>query len=316
MEVWLNKLRHVRKFLRGWAKNRLLGIIDFLDVKAETNILTLSEKTVLKKANEDLNKLRREEESKWAQRAKVKHIQEGGNNTRYFHLIANGKHRKKKIFQLEQQEGTIVGEDNLQVYITEFYKKLFGAPVPNNISLAEEEVQDIPQISDIENDILISQFSEEEVHDALFQMERNKAPGPDGFPAEFYQKCWDIIKDDLMALFNQFSSGDLPLYKLNFGVITLLPKKEDAVQIQQYRPICLLNVCFKIFTKVGTNRISGIAPRVIKPTQSAFMPGRNILEGVVILHETIHELHNKKMDRVLFKIAFEKAYDKVKWPFL
>jgi hypothetical protein len=142
---------------------------------------------------------------------------------------------------------------------------------------------------------LTAQFSEDEVHEALFQMERNKAPGPDGFPAEFYQKCWVIIKDDLMALFNQFSSGDLPLYKLNFGVITLLPKKEDAVQIQQYRPICLLNVCFKKFTKVGTNRITGIAPRVIKPKQSAFMPGRNILEGVVILHETIHELHSKKL---------------------
>jgi hypothetical protein len=70
------------------------------------------------------------------------------------------------------------------------------------------------------------------------------------------------------------------------------------------------------FTKVGTNRITGISPRVIKPTQLAFMPGRNILEGVVILHETIHELRSKKMDGVLFKIDFEKAYDKVKWPFL
>jgi hypothetical protein len=56
----------------------------------------------------------------------------------------------------------------------------------------------------------------------------------------------------------------------------------------------------------------GIAPRVIKPTQSAFMPDRNILEGVVILHEIIHELHNKKIYGVLFKIDFEKAYDKVK----
>ena len=119
-----------------------------------------------------------------------------------------------------------------------------------------------------------------------------------------------------MTLFDQLSNGDLPLYKLNFGVITLLPKKEDTMQIQQYRPICLLNVCFKIFTKVGTNRITGIAPKVIRPTQSAFMPGRNILEGVVILHETIHELHSKKMDGVLFKIDFEKAYDKVKWSFL
>ena len=46
------------------------------------------------------------------------------------------------------------------------------------------------------------------------------------------------------------------------------------------------------------------------------MPGRHILEGVVVLHETIHELHRKKMDGVIFKIDFEKAYDKVKWPFL
>ena len=59
-----------------------------------------------------------------------------------------------------------------------------------------------------------------------------------------------------------------------------------------------------------------VAHRVVRPTQSAFMPGRNILEGVVVLHETIHELHMKKMDGVLFKIDFEKAYDKVKWSFL
>jgi hypothetical protein len=175
-------------------------------------------------------------------------------------LIANGKHqKKKKKIQLEQQEGTIVGEDNLKVYITEFYKKLFGAPASNNISLIEEEVHDIPQISDVENDILTTPFSEEKVYEAISQMEHNKAPGLDGFPAEFYQKIWVVIKDELMALFNQFSIGDLPLYKPNFGVIALLPKKEDAVQVHQYGPICLLNVCFKIFTQAGTNHIAGIA---------------------------------------------------------
>ena len=152
--------------------------------------------------------------------------------------------------------------------------------------------------------------------EAISQMETNKAPVPDGFPAEFYKTFWNVIKNDLMAMFVQFQEGSLPLYKLNFGVITLLPKKENAVQILQYRPICLLNVSFKIFTKVGTNRITEIAHKVIRPTQSAFMPGRHILEGVVILHETIHELQRKKMDGVLFKIDFKKAYDKVKWPFL
>jgi hypothetical protein len=119
-----------------------------------------------------------------------------------------------------------------------------------------------------------------------------------------------------MALFSELHTGNLSLYKLNYGIITLLPKKDNAVQIQQYRPICLLNVSFKVFTKVGTNRVTEIASKVIKPTQTAFMPGRHILEGVVILHETIHEIHSKKMDGVLFKIDFEKAYDKVKWSFL
>jgi hypothetical protein len=65
-----------------------------------------------------------------------------------------------------------------------------------------------------------------------------------------------------------------------------------------------------------TNGVTSIAQKVIRPSQSAFIPGKNILEGVVVLHETSHELHSKKMDGVLFKIDFEKAYDKVKWSFL
>ena len=125
-------------------------------------------------------------------------------------------------------------------------------------------------------------------------MEHNKAPGPDDFPAEFYQTFWDTTKGDLMAMFSEFHKGELPLYNLNFGTIILLPKCKEAIKIQQYRPICLLNVSFKIFTKVATNRISVVAQKVISPTQTAFLPGRNIMEGVVVLHETIHELHRKK----------------------
>jgi len=94
-----------------------------------------------------------------------------------------------------------------------------------------------------------------------------------------------------MALFMEFHEGTLPLNSLNFGTIILLPKKKDAKAIQQYRPICLLNVSFKIFTKVATNRLSTVAQKIIRPTQTAFLPGRNIMEGAVILHEMIHELH-------------------------
>ena len=117
-------------------------------------------------------------------------------------------------------------------------------------------------------------------------------------------------------MFHDLHKGDLPLFSLHFGVITLLPKTQEASKIQQYRPICLLNVNFKIFTKVATIRINSVADHIVNPSQTAFMRGRNILEGVVILHETVHELHRKNLSGVIFKIDFEKAYDKVKWNFL
>jgi hypothetical protein len=90
-------------------------------------------------------------------------------------------------------------------------------------------------------------------------MEQNKAPGPDGFPAEFYQNFWDVIKGDLLELFSFLHSGQLELFRLNFGEIILLPKVNEAKRIQQYRPICLLNVSFKIFTKVATIRLNTVA---------------------------------------------------------
>ena len=104
IERWQNKIRHLRQFLRGWAKNvsgeykkkkeKLLLLIDALDIKAETTPLTVAESAAKKEAESCVANLMREEESKWAQRAKVRHVQEGGNNTKYFHLIANGKHQK------------------------------------------------------------------------------------------------------------------------------------------------------------------------------------------------------------------------------
>jgi hypothetical protein len=119
-----------------------------------------------------------------------------------------------------------------------------------------------------------------------------------------------------MAMFRDFHAGDLPIFCLNFGIITLLPKEQEAKKIQQYRPICMLNVSFKIFTKVLANRISSLACRIIRPSQTAFLPGRYILEGVVILHETLHELQRKKQKGLILKLDFEKAYDKVNWTFL
>jgi hypothetical protein len=143
--------------------------------------------------------------------------------------------------------------------------------------MVESQKEDIAQVSDLENEMLIKIFTEEEVKQAIIQMEHNKAPGPNGFPVEFYQVFWEVIKEDLMAIFIEFHEGILLLHSLNFVIITLLPKQKEPRQIQQYIPICLLNVSFKIFTKVMTNRIALVAQKVIRPSQTAFLPGRNIM---------------------------------------
>jgi hypothetical protein len=77
-----------------------------------------------------------------------------------------------------------------------------------------------------------------------------------------------------------------------------------------------VNVSFKIFTKVATNMVTMIAQKTISPPQTAFIPGRNIMEGVIMLHAIIHEMHRKKQNDIIFKIDFEKVYDNISWPFV
>ena len=181
---------------------------------------------------------------------------------------------------------------------------MFGPPEDNHFSL-NNRMDDIPQVSQPENGFLTAPFTKKEIREAIFDMEHNKTPGPDGSLAEFYQYFWEVIKGDLMNMFHDLHSGDLPLFSHNFGVITLLLKTRETNKIQQYRSICLLNVSFKIFTKMATGRINSVADHLTSPTQIAFMRGWNILEGVVVLHETIHELHRKNLSGVIFKIDFE-----------
>jgi hypothetical protein len=186
----------------------------------------------------------------------VKDLLEGYSNTKYFQLIDSGKYRKTRIFQLQYEDKRIKGDKALKEYITSYYKDLFGPPKNTSFSSDESRVDDIVQVSQEENELLVRPFTMEEVREAIFQMKHNKELGPDGFPAEFYQACWEIIKEDLMELFQEFHSGNLPLYNLHFGTNILLPKSREATHIQQYIPICLLNISFKIFTKVAINRIS------------------------------------------------------------
>jgi hypothetical protein len=97
---------------------------------------------------------------------------------------------KLVFFQLEDGESIITCDTQLKDHITSYYKNLFGPSKDSLFSPEESQTEDIPQVSDVENEFLTQPFTHEEVRMAIFQMEHNKTPGPDGFPLEFYQVFW------------------------------------------------------------------------------------------------------------------------------
>jgi hypothetical protein len=105
----------------------------------------------------------REEELKWFQRAKTTKLLKGDSNTMYFHMVANRKRRKTRIFRLEQEDGVVEGKEKLKCYITDYYKKLFGCPDRGRLSLNESSVEDIPHVTGGESEGLVKEFSEKEV---------------------------------------------------------------------------------------------------------------------------------------------------------
>jgi hypothetical protein len=117
-------------------------------------------------------------------------------------------------------------------------------------------------------------------------MEKNKAAGPNGFPIEFYQSCWEIVKDDLVAVFQDFHQHKIDLSRINYGIITLIPKGDDATTIQKYRPICLLQVLFMIFAKALTVRTEVVMSNLINNCQNAFIKGSVTTDGVSLLQES------------------------------
>ena len=94
-----------------------------------------------------------------------------------------------------------MGHENLKAYISNYYKQLFGHPEASTVALDESGFGDIPQLQVDENGILSTPFTEKEVFDAISKMKPNKAPGPDGFPAEFYKKCCILIRMILCLCF-------------------------------------------------------------------------------------------------------------------
>lgn len=144
------------------------------------------------------------------------------------------------------------------------------------------------------NEALLSPIRLPELEKVVFHIKKGKAPGPDGFPIEFYQEFWEIIKFDLLEVVQESHRNKQMLKSLNSTFLTLIPKKDEANKLDQFRPIALYNVVYKIITKLIVERLKPLLGSLISAEQGGFVEGRQILDGVVIAMEAIHSMSASK----------------------
>jgi hypothetical protein len=289
----LKKLKNVKKSLKGWGANLrgadikkkkdISNELKELEGMEELGPLSLSQRDRKIHLQHELLKILEKEESFWRQRSRENWLLQGDSNTAFFHRAANGCKRKRTIFSLRKGDSIIQGDAALLEHATAFYKELFGPVIDTGIRLREDVWTADEKLDNLDCAVMDKHFSLEEIKDTIDHMEKNKAPGPDGFPIEFFQSCWDIIKFDILQVFNDLFDHKIDLDRINYGVVTLIPKSDDADVIQKFRPICLLQVFFKIVTKTLTVRANPVMNKLLLPCQTAFIKGRFITDGVMLL---------------------------------
>ncbi|XP_019186423.1 PREDICTED: uncharacterized protein LOC109181124 [Ipomoea nil] len=165
---------------------------------------------------------------------------------------------------------------------------------------------------------LIRYATVEEVRHAVFGMKRFGSPGPDGIQAAFYRHYWDIVGDLVTNFVNScLISGTVPTGMLE-AYMTLIPKKDCPENAGDFRPITLLNVIFKIVSKVLVNRLRPVMKKLVGPFQNSFLPGRSTLDNVVMTQEIVHNMSKAKGKKgfMVLKLVIHKAYDSLDWGFL
>ena len=175
------------------------------------------------------------------------------------------------------------------------------------------------KITDDMREVLSSEYTVEEVKVALFQMGPTKAPGLNGMNALFYQKFWHVVGDTVVLAMLDFLNNGNMLLEINHKNIVLIPKIRNPVKMSDFRPISPCNVIYKIISKVLVNRLKQVLPQIILPTQSAFVPGRLIINNVLVTFETLHTMHSRqkgKKGSLALKLDISKTYNKVEWHFL
>ena len=219
--------------------------------------------------------------------------------------------------ELKAEDGTLLqGQAAITNEVRNFFEQLYTNEEPASLHVMETMVSDIPSLINQEDRLkLEAPISEEEVKTAIWSLQPDKAPGPDGFPICFYRIFWYLIKKDLMRLMSWMSKGNMG-GATNSTFLALIPKERNPTSIKKFRPISLCNASYKIFSKVLSLRIKHIIPRLISPNQGGFISGRQISDNILLVQEAIHSSVKRGEPGMAIKLDLANAFDRLRHAFI
>jgi hypothetical protein len=177
--------------------------------------------------------------------------------------------------------------ESKEVVLFQHFSRMLGEKESRSYTLNWEAL-DLPSIPAVGLD---NPFTSKEVWEAIKDSPAEKAPGPDGFTGIFYRRCWSVIKPEIMVAFDhafRLAGGDFAA--LNGALICLLPKKDDAALVTDYRPISLTHSVAKLFSKVLARRLTPLIGDLISQAQSAFIKTRCLHDNFLFVRNLARAL--------------------------
>jgi hypothetical protein len=171
-------------------------------------------------------------------------------------------------------------------------------------------------ISEHDNTQLVKEITEEEIVKVVWDMDPDKAPGPDGFSIRFYHFFWAIIKRDLKKMLNYTLQKQKLGGATNSTFLALIPKESNPSNFSRFLPISLCNSSYKILTKIIANHLKPFLSKLITENQGGFLKNKQITDNIVLVQEAIHSSMKRKDPGMVIKLDMVNAFDRVKHSFL
>ena len=195
-----------------------------------------------------------------------------------------------------------------------YYENLFSKKDLKNTSYNFFD-NNVEKLDEIEQHMCDGLLTEHELATALKDMKNQKSPGSDGLTTEFYKLFWNDIKQFYInSIYYSYQNGELTELQKQ-SIISLIPKS-DKDTLENWRPISLLNVDYKITTKAIANRVKKVLPKIIHNSQTGFLKGRYIGENIRLLFELLEHAEEQNIPGMIFFSDFEKAFDSIDHDFL